>query len=134
MHQKSKRLNELFEDYKRRKITRDEIMQEMNMSDMSVINALSRRKIPLWDRKKRGGYNPLGKFRKLYQERKFTRREICKKFGVKFKSLSASLNHFGIELWDQERKTNGQKDYPGKYYDPKKDKSPYAKMFYEFND
>lgn len=133
MHQKTKQLNELFEQYKKKQINRDQIMKIMNMSDMAVINAINRRKIRIWDRKKRGGNCNLEKYRRIYEQKKMDRKEICKKFGLNFKSLTTSIRNFNIEFWDLKFQCNGKKDYPGQFHNPKKDRSSYARLFYEYN-
>lgn len=100
---KIKLTKELIEQYCSKKITREEICNQLDMSSSSVYNCLIKKGIEIWDRKLRTD-EELNKIISLYKNKKMTRNELKEKFKLSDAYLYYLLTTRKIEIWDKIRR------------------------------
>lgn len=127
--------DEINDSYAKMLITRAELAEKHKISLRTITNYMHCNKIYIWDTSKLNK-NIRGQIIDDYCNKKIARAEIQKKYKVSYSQLYWILKVEGIKLWDLQKEPTNEKperDISDEIYYWKKDKSPYAKIFYEFN-
>lgn len=133
MREETKRLNDLIDKYSHREITRQQIIDITGMTSSNILTALRKRGVEVWDPLIKSHRDIFPQLREMYNRREMNRAEISKKFGINPQNFKRSLILHNIELWDDDEEFHNR-DYPGEFHNPGKDNSPYAQIFYKYND
>lgn len=136
------RLNEyvkklLLTDYVNKQIDRKTIILKYGIPSKYINYFLNKNKIKIWDDFRKIPKELTELVIKEYTEKKLNRSEIAVKYKIQMRRVDLILNQKKIEKWDLKKtpttKTVKNKSNDKRYYNPKSDKTSYAKIFYEFN-
>ncbi len=128
-------IDEINESYTKMLVTRTELAEKHQIKIRTITNYLHSNKIPIWDTH-RLYKTTKEQIIKDYCVNKIPRTEIQKKYGISHSKLYWILKLAGIKLWDLQKEPTNKKpirEMSDDIYYWKKDKSSYAKIFYEFN-
>lgn len=106
----SKISKELIERYIRQELDRRELAQKACCGKMTVERELERLGIRLWD-KKHTDKCIIAEYIDLYKQRKLTREQISKVYGIGMKRVYAVLKRNRVWMWDV-RSAPGGSDKP----------------------
>lgn len=129
----------LLNDYKERNIDRKTIVTWHKVKLKYINYFLKKNGIEIWDDHRKIPMELREIVIKEYTENKIKRDEIAIKYKIELRRINLILKEASIDKWDLKRtivtKSEGKKKKSNntKYYNPMRDKSNYAKMFYEFN-
>lgn len=125
-----KKLKELLELYKERKIKRVQIRQELELSKSQLKNYLHHHNIKIWDYEKKITDSKLfEEDARHYGRGEMTFKDLAKKHNLSIGSVKNKLYQLGYET----AKPKTLKKNNSKYYNWRREKDNYSRFFYEFN-
>lgn len=127
------KVKEVISKYRSRELDRQQLAKHFKLDIDYVESLLSYHKVKRWDLKRRNiPEDVLEVIIKKYQEKKITRRKISDKYGINYSSLDTMFRRRGVLIWDLKME-EGKDNNIDEYYSFKRDKRPYARLFYEYN-
>ncbi|MEM4313418.1 MAG: hypothetical protein QXH95_05135 [Thermoplasmata archaeon] len=107
-------VEDLLEEYVKRKITRQDIIDKTEYGLREVNSLLHRRGIKIWDKRRKLG-SIIKEIIRLYSQEKKTRKELQQKFNCSKIQIDQILYKHKIPIWDKERKSINKK-HSSKYF------------------
>lgn len=150
----------LVQKYKNKEISREEIVDRLGIEMVNVTSRLRRQGIELWDRKKTKIESVKDKLIELFNAG-LSIRKIAQELEISHAGAWQKLCQLGLVTWnkrngkakqetekamkkamkqaiqqaaEQDYIKNKNRDYNSEYHNYKMDKSPYALIFYNYND